>query len=143
MSFKIAQTNEKGKLNLCVVPTGWESDGILWWPPAKSKMNNSTFLKMQCDGTSQPEADWVKVNCIIKRKDILSFAAASKECQYMISMSDTNSSSDEADASKIMPPPEPPGKKRKLAGSSRKTIGRAPATNFDKMVRIAFLVSFK
>ena len=47
MPFKIIQTIEDGEMCLCVVPVGWESDGVLRWPKKKVQCPNSRKMKIQ------------------------------------------------------------------------------------------------
>lgn len=83
MPYKIVQTIEKGKSVLTAVPESWEQDGVLKWP----KKVKEERLKVSED--SCPLDDWWKFNCIVKRKDIISYDAAQREINRMCMYSDT------------------------------------------------------
>ncbi|CAG9760293.1 unnamed protein product [Ceutorhynchus assimilis] len=120
MSFKIVQTREPGhKLpSLSIVPSAWEKDGTLFWPPAKKK---GLLFKIIRDGNSRPETDWVPQPCTKKRQTFLSYEAADLELTAMQTKSDSEGG-------------EPSGKelpKQRLTIKKRKEIGRVPAADFN------------
>lgn len=80
MSFKIVETIEKGKYVLTAVPTSWENQGNLRWPKIKSE-------KLRRDPFSIPEDTWRSMNCIVKRKNIMSFEEAETELRAMSDVS--------------------------------------------------------
>ena len=82
MPFKIIQTIEDGEMCLCVVPAGWESDGVLRWP------KKSAVSKLSQDENSIPNEKWERINCV-KKREFGSRAEADRELLRMESMSDT------------------------------------------------------
>ncbi|XP_058814176.1 uncharacterized protein LOC131678056 [Topomyia yanbarensis] len=62
MPFKILQTMEEGEQCLCIVPSAWEKDGILWWPKATGA------AKLLRDKYSHPTSKWQQMVCIQKRE---------------------------------------------------------------------------
>lgn len=62
MPFKIVQTIEAGETCLSVVPSGWEANGILWWP------KKHLVGKLSQIETSAPDDKWEKMNCVRKRE---------------------------------------------------------------------------
>lgn len=123
MPFKIIQTKERGNILLSVVPDCWELDGIVKWPQS-GKIKISTFIAMQRDENSLPGIDWVDVKCRLKRQ-CATYEEAVKQSKEMSDQSDT-------EASDAMPPPVVLPPKRKMV--DRKTIGRAPVTDFGDLV---------
>lgn len=87
-SFKIVQTIENGALLLSVVPSLWEAEGILMWPPDKT--NNKIFQKVALPPGTLADG-WKLFPCVVKRANIQTYAEAQKEQQQMSSNSDTSS----------------------------------------------------
>lgn len=84
MPYKIVQTVEKGKKTLVVIPSLWENEGKLWWPP-----RNIQFKVMK-DEQSKPGNDWKLMKCILKRSNILTYQQADSELSFMEENSDTD-----------------------------------------------------
>ncbi|XP_063635192.1 uncharacterized protein LOC134805937 [Cydia splendana] len=85
MPFKIVQTLERGGYRLTVVPSLWESNNILRWPP-KSK----NILRVIKDESSKPGTDWEKMKCNVKRRQLSSYAQAEMELEIMERQSETD-----------------------------------------------------
>lgn len=66
MSFKIVKTIENDKVQLYIVPTAWEKDGVLYWPKKSCKDSE----KLIRDSESVPRIDWDKIPCSVKEADI-------------------------------------------------------------------------
>ncbi|KAJ3664549.1 hypothetical protein Zmor_000107 [Zophobas morio] len=62
MPFKIVQTIEGGRFYFSIVPSKWEKDGLLRWPP------KSLLVKLAHVENSSPEEKWETVNCVMKRE---------------------------------------------------------------------------
>ncbi|XP_058836255.1 uncharacterized protein LOC131692899 isoform X2 [Topomyia yanbarensis] len=82
MSFKILQTMEEGEQCLCIVPSAWEKDGILWWPKATGA------AKLLRDEYSHPTSKWQQMVCIQKR-EYRTLLEAESELERMEALSDT------------------------------------------------------
>lgn len=122
MPFKIVQTKEAGKPtpSLTVVPSAWESNGVLFWPPKRIKNAN----KLIRDQNSAPECDWDQYPCKIKRDNFLLYESAEAEIGAMSYITD---SSDGAVVANNKP--------RKLCprlNNPRKMIGRVPQVSFNR-----------
>lgn len=74
MPFKIIQTynEQQNKQELCICPSKWEKHGVLHWSNKKSKK----ICEIE-DSTPQP--NWTKINCIVKRNNIMSYEIADKQ----------------------------------------------------------------
>lgn len=84
--FKIVQTTERGKPQLCIVPAAWEKNGTLYWPRKKAE-------KLVIDGSSTPGDDWFEMTCIVKRTKFKTLAAAETELEEMLECDDTDTPS--------------------------------------------------
>ncbi|KAJ8729031.1 hypothetical protein PYW07_006727 [Mythimna separata] len=85
MPYKIVQTIERGKTILVIVPSLWEENGNLWWPPKK------TQYKLMKDEQSKPDKkEWKLMDCILKRNNILTYQQAEAELSIMEDNSDTD-----------------------------------------------------
>lgn len=62
MPFKIVQTYEDGEQCLSIVPSGWEIDGILWWP------STTSAAKLIQNEHSLPTSKWKRMQCVKKRE---------------------------------------------------------------------------
>lgn len=82
MPYKIVQTLEKGKSVLTSIPDTWENDGILMWPKKLSE-------KLRKNEKNYPQDDWLKSNCIVKRRNISTYEEAEQEVENMCKYSDT------------------------------------------------------
>lgn len=81
MPFKVVQTIERGTICISAVPSGWEKDGTLWWPP-KSQMG------AVLDENSAPKDKWKSFSCIVKRQ-FKTYKEASEEAEKMEAETDT------------------------------------------------------
>ena len=81
--YKIVQTTEKGKSQLCVVPEGWEINGILYWPKNKA----DRLIK---DAKSTPGDNWFEMQCSVKRSNLITFDVAEEELENMLLCEDTD-----------------------------------------------------
>lgn len=134
--YKIVQTKENGKKKLCAVPSAWEQNGILRWPLVDSNTSAVAAKKLLSNINSVPGADWISLKCKLKRRHPTK-AAAETEIDSMMPNSDT--SSNESDASK-MPPPlshpngsvRPPKRKAALVSFQNADDDR---NNFSEVVR--------
>lgn len=82
MPFKVVQTIEDGNFCLCVVPSGWEINGKLYWP------NNANVTKLLKDEKSLPTDNWIPMNCI-KKREFNKRVDAEKEAERMEQVEDT------------------------------------------------------
>lgn len=71
MPYKIVKTIENGSYMLTTIPDPWESGGVLYWP-----LTNSSLNKLRKKEDSIPEINWKKINCVVKKSGILSYAEA-------------------------------------------------------------------
>lgn len=85
MPFKIVSTIEKGRSVLTTVPSDWEKEGFLFWP----RLARIKVEKLRRSMHSKPEEDWKVVNCILKRRHLITFENAELELERMCSNSDT------------------------------------------------------
>lgn len=90
MTFKVVETLENGKKLLSAVPSAWEKDGHLYWPPIKRV---SLLQKLLSDVNSRPAAGWSRRACKLKRQGILTFAEAEDEVDRMEEYAGTSSDS--------------------------------------------------
>lgn len=90
MPFKVVQTIENGKICISAVPSGWEVDGTLWWPP-KSQSGNI------CIENSTPKQKWTSYSCVVKRQ-YNTYKEATAEAERMEAETDTET--DEIDTRK-------------------------------------------
>lgn len=85
MSFKIVQTIEDGQTCLSIVPSSWESAGILYWPN-----NKALARKLQKQSNSVPDKNkWHKMVCI-KKRQFSTHAEAETELEKMEAVDDTD-----------------------------------------------------
>lgn len=93
MPFKIVQTTEKGTKYLTVVPSKWEMDGVCSFPKngltSKQKVENSL-----------PDETCLRLNSILKRDNIESFAEASAIVDILVQQSDTDNEERDVSATK-------------------------------------------
>ncbi|XP_069363481.1 uncharacterized protein [Maniola hyperantus] len=82
MPFKVVQTTERGKICISAVPSGWERNGVLSWPP-------NSQLGMIRDEKSKPKSTWKHLPCIVKRH-FSTYEEASNEANKMESETDTD-----------------------------------------------------
>lgn len=82
LSYKIVQTIENGQTYLSTVPSTWESNGNLKWPPKK-------FFAKALRNYLPPESDWTEFQCTLKQKD-LSSDQATEMMKAMSRKSDTD-----------------------------------------------------
>ncbi|KAB0805303.1 hypothetical protein PPYR_02273 [Photinus pyralis] len=89
MPFKIVQTVEPGRRvpSLSVVPAAWEQGNILYWPNSKKLSFIKTLIE---DGDSQPQEGWLVQDCVKKRDNLLSYAAAELEVEEMTRCTDSD-----------------------------------------------------
>lgn len=97
--FKIVQTFEKQgtdeKKMLAIVPSGWESNGVLMWPESYSQ---NDFMKRLKDAKSIPSDDhsWTPyAGTKVKRTGIATYKEAEKILKDMMPNSDSSSSTDD------------------------------------------------
>lgn len=85
MPYKIVQTREKGQTKLAIIPTSWEKNGKLWWPPKKLE------YRLTKDEQSKPDKkEWTLMDCILKRNNIQTYEHANAELLTMEENSDTD-----------------------------------------------------
>lgn len=85
MPYKIVQTREKGQTILVIIPSLWEKNGSLWWPPKK------TQNKLIKDEQSKPDkTEWKLMDCILKRNNLRTYQLAEAELSIMEGNSDTD-----------------------------------------------------
>lgn len=85
MLFKIVSTSEPDGDRLCIVPSLWEFNGILSWPP-----KNKNILMLIKEERSKPSPDWKKMNCDLKRQNLFTYAQAEIELESFERYSDTD-----------------------------------------------------
>lgn len=103
--FKIVQTSNKGKFELCAIPSAWEQNGTLKWPPIDSKKSKAALkatAKLLEDANSVPRSDWREFKCVLKRTNIPTSEVAEAEIDVMMRESDTSCNESHT---KRMPPP--------------------------------------
>lgn len=140
--FKIVQTVENNEKKLCVVPSAWENAGKLKWPPIdpKKAASISWARKLLNDVNSVPGQDWEEIECSLKRAHFPTKKAAEAIIKSMMPNSDT--SSNESDMVKMMPPPSDSNRpKRKIAIVSKKNADSG-RNDFSNMVRVGTHVCF-
>lgn len=87
MPFKIIQTNENQRKMLVIVPSMWEENGHLWWPPK----NTTKYKTLMKDELSRPEKNqWKLMDCTLKRNNIRTYDLAEAELSIMEEKSDTD-----------------------------------------------------
>lgn len=92
--FKIVQTKDSsGADELSVVPSAWEKEGFLLWPPLE-KISKTDILKMLKCADSVPQADWISYPAKVKRTGIDSYKSANKILTNMMDKSDSSSETD-------------------------------------------------
>lgn len=85
MPYKIVQTRERGETKLAVVPTSWEKNGKLWWPPKKIE------CRLTKDEQSKPDKkEWTLMDCVLKRNNIRTYQLAEAELLIIEENSDTD-----------------------------------------------------
>lgn len=85
MTFKIVQTIEDGQICLSIVPSSWESAGILYWPN-----NKALARKLQKQSDSVPDkTKWDKMMCI-KKREFSTHKEAEVELEKMEAVDDTD-----------------------------------------------------
>lgn len=114
--FKIVQTTERGKPQLCIVPAAWERNGTLYWPRKKAE-------KLVIDGSSIPGDDWFEMTCVVKRTKLKTLAAAETELEEMLECDDTDAS----------PALQQPPKKAKVILPRKKPVRPASQANFNPL----------
>lgn len=80
------QTVENGKPSLSTVPSLWENNGKLKWPPKK-------LQSMALKNNMQPGAladGWQEFDCLVKRANIASYREGIAEMRRMGERSDTD-----------------------------------------------------
>lgn len=84
MPFKIIETydEQQNKKELCICPHKWEKHGVLKWPKKKSKK----LCKIE---DSIPQPNWTKINCIVKKNNIMSYEIAEEQLTEMLDCSTT------------------------------------------------------
>lgn len=85
--FKIVETTERGSQKLTIVPCQWEKNGELSWPKFKA----DKFIKL---GDSQPEDNWFRMPCKLKRNHLLNYDIAEEEMDRMLERNDTTDQED-------------------------------------------------
>lgn len=96
MPFKIVETVEKGKSLLFIVPSLWETNGILKWPK-----NCLDVRKLVMNENCLPATGWSASRCRVKRHSIPSFSEAERELELMLERSDTDDTDREIQNSKV------------------------------------------
>jgi hypothetical protein len=84
MPFKIVQTIEKGRSQLCIVPNLWEHKGLLRYP---KKISDNKLARNE---NSKPQPDWRCMDCTVKRGSLSSYEQAEYELSIMLQNSDTD-----------------------------------------------------
>ncbi|XP_055837843.1 uncharacterized protein LOC129906193 isoform X2 [Episyrphus balteatus] len=109
--YKIVKTVNNGKNELSVVPSGWEKNGILYWP---SKTAGAAAMLSIEDPLSVPgKKGWSKHKCIVQRRNIKwDFETAEREVKKMLAESEMSASSSSENESTKRPQPKPMPKKR-------------------------------
>ncbi|XP_063386914.1 uncharacterized protein LOC134672895 [Cydia fagiglandana] len=90
MPYKIVKTYEKGVTQLTAVPSTWEEDGVLRWP----RYNENKLRRIE---GSLPDNSWRKINCQVKRSNLITFLKAEQEVDKMCKYSETETDADEQD----------------------------------------------
>lgn len=134
--FKIVQTEEGNDKKLCIVPFAWENAGKLKWPPIdpKKAASVSWARKLMNDANSVPGQDWQEIECSLKRTNFSSKKAAEAVLKSMIPNSDT--SSNESNMSKMMPPSSGSGRPKRQTVILSKKNADSDRNNFSDMVRV-------
>lgn len=96
MPYKIVNTIERGKAVLTCVPSNWEKNGTLFWPPKGQE-------KLRHIESSVPELNWKPFNCIVKRRNIGTVFQAEHEINMMCAASETDDTENEDAIRQPMP----------------------------------------
>lgn len=115
MPFKIIQTIESGEICLTVVPSGWETNGILRWPK-----KHLVGKLSQIEG-SIPDENWEKMICV-KKREFKTRKQADDELERMETQPDTE----------VEDIPRPPPKKR--IRQEERTNKAYKAKDFNRLV---------
>lgn len=108
MPFKVVQTIEDGEMCLSVIPSGWESKGILRWP------KKHLVGKLAQVESSVPDEKWERMNCVCKR-ECKTRLEAEAEMDRMENKSDT-----EMEDTRAMAPPKKKVRNEQPVKSSEK-----------------------
>lgn len=65
--FKIVITKERGQSLVSAVPSSWENENILFWPPL---LKQKAIDELRKNEKSIPAKSWKKLKCIVKVSDI-------------------------------------------------------------------------
>lgn len=87
MSFKVVLVRETQEIE--PVPTEWEENGILYWPP-----DEKTRRFLQSNKNSCPDKElWKQYHCLVKSKNILIYGDASEEAKWFLDNTEDESTS--------------------------------------------------
>lgn len=130
MPYKIVQTKEDGKDFVTIVPSRWEKDGMLKWPPKKDGKARELYQKLMKNADSSAPDGWNSVKCRLKR-EFETYAQAKLEWKSMSDKSDTSDTD-------VMPPPYTHKIPSKRKVKNRETIGRNQPNDYTGIVRCKF-----
>lgn len=130
--YKIIQTVENGKPQLCIVPESWEMNGILFWPKSKAD-------KLVKDPQSMPGQGWFEMPCQCKRKMLSSMELAEQELKKMLQSQDTGEESDIAET--VLRPMQRIKKPKVHLPRVRNKENNAYASNFNSIAELCSEVS--
>lgn len=83
--FKVVKTVEDGEIFICAVPSTWEMNSILSWPPGLN------IEKLRSNPLSKPRSSWRQISCTVKRDCIQTFGEAVSIEDQLSSFTDTES----------------------------------------------------
>lgn len=83
--YNVIKTIENDTVQLCIVPTAWEKDAVLYWP-TKSCKDSKKLIR---DSEPVPQIDWDKIPCSVKEADIESLKTANKLCSLYSNLPDS------------------------------------------------------
>lgn len=121
-SFKIIETIEKGERKIAAVPSGWESNGELMWPPP-NKLNKLIKNASRPPGTIQE--GWKKFSCVVVQSNINSMYEARDRLRNMSDFTETSGN----EGSFVCPPAETIKKTSMRSVAARKIF--TPVNNAD------------
>lgn len=86
--WNIVETVERNGPLLSVVPKNWIIGGYLYWP---SYIKGHELRLLQQDASSKPTSSWMRLPCVVKRSQFLSYEEGEEAVSAMSGISATDS----------------------------------------------------